>query len=64
MKAWDYECVTYDGDHYCCGCLPDGMSEEDEDAQPIFASDELDGPAVCCECGEVHDYMSIIGETG
>lgn len=57
MKAWDYDAVTYDGDVYCVGCLPDGVTEEDEEVCPIFASDEWDSTPVCCVCGEEHDYV-------
>ena len=44
------------------GCLPAGVKVTDEDVTPIFASDEWDAPgAACSECGELHDYMNLIG---
>jgi len=59
MKAWEFNAVTYDGDVYCAGCLPEGVALDDEGVSPLFASDEWDGPAFCEHCGEEHDYMSL-----
>ena len=66
MKAWDFNCVIYDGDYYCNDCLPDGISVNDDDVSPVFASAEVESYPVCCECGEEHEYMNLIpsGEDG
>jgi len=60
MKAWDYDAVIShaSGEVYCVTCLPEGVSVEDEEIQPIFALDEVDEYPVCTECGEVHEYMT------
>ena len=59
MKSFDYNAMVYDGDVYCVVCLPDGVTTEDAD--PIFADSEWASVPVCCECGESHDYVSVIG---
>ena len=62
MKAWAFDAVTYDGEVYCTECLPKGVKVTNEGVTPIFASDEWDAPgAACSECGELHDYMNLIG---
>jgi hypothetical protein len=61
MKAWDYDAVVYAGETYCVGCLPDGVGETDPDVDPIFATSEVDGYPVCCNCGHTHDYMCLTG---
>jgi len=58
MQSFDYEAMVYDGEVYCVGCLPDGVSEED--AEPIFAGSEWDYAPSCCVCHAKHDYMSIL----
>ena len=60
MKSFDYEAVVFESEIYCTECLPDGIGEEDEDVQPIFADSEWDYAPVCCNCGGIHDYMSIL----
>jgi hypothetical protein len=60
MKVYEFDAVTYDGDVYCNNCLPDGVEIEDDDVAPIFAGDEWQEYPVCCVCGEVHKYMSLI----
>ena len=66
MNAYEFEAVIYDGDVYCVGCLPDGVGVEDIDeygndvCAPIFANSEWDYVPVCCECGQVHDYINVI----
>jgi hypothetical protein len=62
MKAYDFEAVTYDADVYCVGCLPDGVSVDDEEVGPIFADSEWDHYPVCVHCGTVHDYVSLTAE--
>jgi hypothetical protein len=58
MKSFDYYAMVYDGEIYCTGCLPDGVTEAD--ASPIFADSEWEYAPVCCNCGEVHDYMTVL----
>ena len=60
MKAWDFDAVVYDGAVYCVECLPDGVSTDDDDVCPIFASDEWDYAPCCDDCGYEHDYMSVL----
>ena len=60
MKSYDYEAVTYDGDIYCNGCLPEGVNINDEQVHPIFADSEWDYIPVCCVCGREHDYVTVI----
>jgi hypothetical protein len=59
MKAWDFDCVAYDADHYCVECLPNGVDAESDDVMPVFASNEVDSYPVCCVCGAEHDYMGL-----
>ncbi len=60
MKAWDYECVGYEGSIYCVGCLPDGVDILCGNVNPIFASSEWDSYPVCCVCGHEHNYVGLI----
>lgn len=60
MQGFDYDCVAYDASHYCVGCCP--VDLDCDEVHPIFATEELDTAAVCDVCGEIHDYMSIIGD--
>ncbi len=61
MKSYDFDCVIFESDYFCVECLPDGTdSNNDGRMFPVFADSETDAPCVCRECGEVHDYMSII----
>ncbi len=65
MKAYDYDAVIFDGDVYCVGCLSDDVFSTDcnvQPVQPIFAGEEWVKCPICCECGEEHDYMTILGE--
>lgn len=62
MKSYDYEAVTHDGDIYCTGCLPEGVSINDEEVSPIFAGSEWDYIPDCCVCGCEHDYVSLTQE--
>ena len=49
VKAWEVLGYAYDGEVYCIDCgLPDGVTEED--ATPIFASDEGSFEQTCCVC--------------
>jgi hypothetical protein len=59
MHSFDFEAVTYDGAVYCVGCLPKGVSVDDEDVMPIFADSEWDHKPVCDHCHEAHDYMNV-----
>ncbi len=61
MNDFDYEAVVYEGEVYCVDCLPSEVDIEDPDVEPIFAGSEWDIAPVCCACGEVHDYMNILG---
>ena len=58
MKSYDFDACVYDGEIYCNECLPDGATTED--ASPIFADSEWNHAPVCCNCGEVHEYMNIL----
>ena len=60
MRAYDYDAVVYEGEVYCVGCLPEGVSVNNEDVIPIFAGAELDFPPVCSHCHAEHDYMQIL----
>ena len=60
MKSYDYEAVVYDSEVYCVECLPDGITANHEDVSPIFADQDWDYAPACCDCGYVHDYMSLI----
>lgn len=62
MESYDFEAVTYDADVYCVGCLPDGVSVDDEECYPVFADSEWDYVPGCCECGREHDYVSLTAE--
>lgn len=56
MKSWDYEAVTFDGDIYCTGCVPENADKEE--ISPVFASDEWAGPHPRCgKCGYVFEYL-------
>ena len=61
MKAYDYDAVVYDSEVYCIGCLPVGVTVEDESVHPIFADSEWDYCPVCDVCGYAHDYVTVIG---
>lgn len=62
MQAWDFDAVAYGCETYCVQCLPDGVSVDDEEVTPIFATEEWTYPGVTCShCGGLHDYMCIIG---
>lgn len=63
MKAEEYEAVVYEGEVYCNECLPSGVDINDPEVHPIFAIDEVNNEQVCCECGQIHDYMSILNTT-
>lgn len=62
MKDYDYYAVAFDGEVYCTECLPDGIDSQTIDVYPIFAGSEWESYPVCCECGEVQDYVSLIEE--
>lgn len=58
MNTFDYYAVIYDGEIYCVECLPENIDEEDID--PIFVGSEWDYIPSCCECNELHDYVTLI----
>ena len=60
MKSYDFFAVTYEADIYCVGCLPKGVSVDDDEVSPIFADSEWDYPPSCCVCGETHDYVTVL----
>ena len=62
MKTYDYDAVIYDGEVFCVECLPHNVNCKDDVISPIFAGEEWQYRPVCCECGEEHDYMIILGE--
>jgi hypothetical protein len=65
MKSYDFEAVAYFPGYgqgasvLCAGCLPDGVSVEDQRVHPIFASEEVDAYPTCDKCGRLHDYMNL-----
>jgi hypothetical protein len=60
MKTYDFYAVVYSCDVYCTECVPDGANIEDSEIYPIFADSEWDYAPVCCNCGESHDYVTIL----
>jgi hypothetical protein len=60
MKSNDFDAVTYQGEVYCWDHLPDGVTLKNEEVNPIFADSEWDYYPVCCHCGIVHDYVSLL----
>lgn len=62
MHAFDYEAVVYEGEIYCTGCLPEGVSVESDEVSPIFADSEWDYYPICSVCGETHTYMNLTAE--
>jgi len=60
MKSYHFEAVVFNYDVYCIDCLPSGVTVDNDDVTPIFASDEWDYYPACCVCGQVHDYINII----
>ena len=64
MFAYDYEAVVYGPDIFCVECLPEGVDTEDEEVEPIFAASEWYSAPICCQCGVVHEYMTILDEEG
>lgn len=62
MKAWDYECVTYDAAHWCVGCLPEGVTVDSEGVHPVFPTEEVDSYPTCDECHEEHTYMTLTSD--
>jgi len=62
MHAYDFEACVFDCDIYCNECLPDGVGTESEGVYPVFADSVWDYYPTCCECGTVHDYVSLTTE--
>jgi hypothetical protein len=62
MKAYDFDAVAFDCGVYCTGCLPDGVTTNDEAVHPVFADSEWDYYPVCDACGCEHDYVNLTGE--
>lgn len=63
MKSFDFDAVTYKGAVYCIGCLPFGVTSDDDEACPIFADSEWDHVPVCDVCGTEHDYVTVLAST-
>jgi len=59
MKSNYFEAVIFDRDVYCIDCLPPGVTVNDNDVIPIFASDKWRCYPTCCVCGRIHDYVNI-----
>jgi len=57
-KAYDFEACVFDDEVYCNECLPVDIGRED--VYPIFVDSDWDYPPVCCVCGHVHDYMTVL----
>ena len=62
MDCSDYNAVTYNHEVYCTECLPEGIDDESEGVDPIFAGSEWDYVPCCCKCDCKHDYMTILKE--
>lgn len=60
MYAYDYDAVIFNENVYCVECLPEETDVEDERVLPIFADSEWESYPVCCECGEIHEYVNLI----
>jgi len=59
MKSYDYEAYTHDCSVYCIGCVP--PDAEDDELHPIFADSEWDSYPICDACGNILDYVMLIG---
>ena len=59
MKSYDFFAVVYDNEVLCTGCLPEGITIQDEDVFPIFANSEHDRYPVCDKCFTEHDYVCL-----
>lgn len=59
MKSHDFFAVIYKDEVLCTGCLPDGVSVQDESVTPIFANSEHDRYPVCEFCWKEHDYVAL-----
>lgn len=53
----DAYAVTWQGNVYCAGCIPDGPPKLE--AQPLLPSAVVDDYPSCDVCGELHDYMQL-----
>jgi hypothetical protein len=62
MKSYEFEAVIYNGNIYCCGCLPIGVNINDDDVMPIYMDSEWYFIPVCCDCGEEHLYVNLLDE--
>ncbi len=60
MKSCSYDACVFYGEIYCVGCLPSYLSPNSLGVQPIFANSEWGHYPICCECGEVHDYVVLL----
>jgi hypothetical protein len=59
MKSHDFFAVIYKGEVLCTGCLPEGVTVQDEDVTQIFANSEHDRYPVCDKCNTEHDYVCL-----
>lgn len=59
MKSYDFNAVIYKDEVFCTGCLPEGVTVQDETVTPIFASSEHDRYPVCELCWKEHDYVAL-----
>jgi hypothetical protein len=59
MKSHDFFAVIYKNDVLCTGCLPEGVTVQDEKVFPIFANSEHDRYPVCDLCWKEHDYVVL-----
>lgn len=62
MKAYDFEACAFDCEIYCNECLPEGVNTDSPEVHPVFADSEWDYYPTCCQCGTVHDYVSLTTE--
>ena len=60
MKCYDFDAATWNGDIYCLGCLPKGITKDHDEVNPIFANSEWDYVPTCCICGTEHDYVTVL----
>lgn len=63
MKSYEFEAVIYNGNIYCCECLPPKVDINDDDVMPIFGDSEWEYIPTCCICGEQHIYVTLLDET-
>ena len=62
MKSYHYYACIFNGEVYCNECLPCYVAPTSQGVAPIFPDSEWDYYPICCECGEIHDYVVLLTE--